>query len=204
MSRTTRNTGNTAPQPSGSNTTVTAQPQGSTPSGRNTPTDNTPPTAGTGNTPVRPYIPGKFELPILNNDGSNYELWPRAVTLALRNRELWHIVNGTETSSDMTTDAAAHDDWCLKGQDTQLTIILALKKVRQQCVYPAQTVKDTLKARYSDGGDRRRAFLLEQVLKATFTDTEPLKPQLDRVICVNHQLEAAKVDNGSLHRTPPP
>jgi len=96
----------------------------------------------------------------------------------------------------MTTDVAAHDEWCLKDQDTQLTIILALKKVRQQCVYPCRTAKenwDMLKARYSDGGNRRLASFLEQVLKATFTDTEPLQPQLDKVTFANRQLEAAKI-----------
>ena len=116
--------------------------------------------------------------------------------ISLRSCRLCHVINSTETAPNMTTDAAAHNEWYLKDQDTQLTIISALKNVGQQCIYPCQTVKeswDTLKARYSDGGNRRLASLLEQVLKATFTDSEPLQPQLDKVIFANHQLEATKV-----------
>ena len=116
--------------------------------------------------------------------------------ISLRSRRLWRVVNGTETAPDETIDPDAHDEWYLKDQDAQLTIISALKNIGQQCIYPCQTAKeswDTLRARYSDGGNRRLASLLEQVLKATFTDSEPLQPQLDKVIFANHQLEAANV-----------
>ena len=52
---------------------------------------------------------------------------------------------------------------------------------------------NTLRARYSDGGNRRLTSLLEQVLKVMFTDTEPLQPQLDTVIFASYQLEVANV-----------
>ena len=50
-----------------------------------------------------------------------------------------------------------------------------------------------LKARYSSGGNRRTAFLLEQALKIMLTDIEPLQPQLDKVIFATQQLTASNI-----------
>jgi len=87
--------GFTAPQPSGS----PAQKLSGSPS--------------TGGPARTPFVPAKFDLPMLDDDGDNYDLWSKVLTLALRNRGLWPIVNGSETAPDATTDPAAHDEWCL-------------------------------------------------------------------------------------------
>ena len=118
---------------------------------------------------------------MLNDDSDNYEIWSKALTLTLCNRELWTIVTGTETALDPMTDAAAHEEWCIKDQEAQLMILLALKKVGQKCVFRATTSKeywDRLANRYSDGGDRRTVSLLEQVLLTTFKDSELVLLQL--------------------------
>jgi len=80
---------------------------------------------------------------MLDDDGNNYKIWSKAVMISLQSRRLWHVINGTETASNATTDAAAHDEWYLKDQDTQLTIISALKNIRQQCIYSCQAVKES-------------------------------------------------------------
>ena len=95
---------------------------------------------------------------MLDDDGDNYEIWSKTLTLALRKRGLWPIVTGTKTAPDPTTDAAAYEEWCVKDQEAQLTILLALKKVGQKCIFRATTSKeywDRLSTRYSGGGDRR-------------------------------------------------
>jgi len=44
---------------------------------------------------------------MLNDDGDNYELWSKALTLTLRNRRLWPIVNGPETPTLTTSGSFA-------------------------------------------------------------------------------------------------
>ena len=118
---------------------------------------------------------------------------------ALWNRELWPIVNGSENAPDATTDPAAYDEWCLMDKKTQLTILLAFKKVGQKWVFRTMTSKEhcdrlsSASMHYSGSGGRRTVSLLEQVIQAAFTDTEPLQPQLDIVIFATHQLKSANI-----------
>ena len=68
-------------------------------------------------TTVRPFVSTKFDLPILEDDGYNYDLWSKVLTLALQNRGLWPVVNGSETAPDGTTDPPGYDEWCFKDRD---------------------------------------------------------------------------------------
>ena len=174
----------TAPQTSGS----TAQTQ----------SGNTPPTGG--GSAAKPFVPAKFDLPLLDDDGENYEVWCTTLMLALSNRDLWSIVAGTESAPDPTTDAAAHADWRIKDQEAKLIILLALKCVGKKCVFRASTSKDywdRLSDRYSGRGDDQKIVtLLEQVLGVSFKDSEPLQQQLDDVIFAAQQLEAVGLPIG--------
>ena len=156
-----------------------------------------------GSTPVagssvaaKPFVPAKFDLPLLNNNSNNYELWSKALTLSLLNRGLWTIVDGTEVTPDPAVDAAAHDEWKIKDQEAQLTILLALKPVAQKSIYHIKTSKecwDRLCTRYSGGDDRRTILLFKQVFLATLKDSEPLQPQLNGIIFAAQQLESVNL-----------
>jgi hypothetical protein len=50
----------------------------------------------------------KFDLPLLDNNGDDYIHWSNTVTLALKYRGLWDIVNGSTPSPDANTDATAY------------------------------------------------------------------------------------------------
>ena len=150
------------------------------------------PSTGTG-TVNQPFIPAKYDPPELDEHGKNHDLWSKALTLGLRNRGLWHVVNGTEHAPDETIDVTAYDNWFLKDQEAQLMLLKALKEPGQKCIYRAQTSKESwglLKARYSGGSDLRKASLLEKVFCTSLFDTEPLQPQVDAIIYAAHQLES--------------
>ena len=123
---------------------------------------------------------------MLDDDGNNYEVRSTTLTLALSNRGLWCIVNGTEPALDLTTNAAAYKEWLTKDQEVKFMILLALKKVGQKCVFCAKISKDywdCLSTHYSGGGDDRRAVsLLEQVLGVLLKNSELLQQQLDNVV----------------------
>jgi hypothetical protein len=116
-------------------------PQG--PANANAPQQPSSTVAPTGSAVPRPaFVPRKYDLPMLDNDRDNYKLWCKALTLALRNCRLWHIINRMDTAPNATSDPDTHNEWCLKDQEAQLTILLVLKKVSQKCVYQAKTSKD--------------------------------------------------------------
>ena len=90
-----------------------------------------------------PFLPGKYYLPSLSEDGDNYELWSKAITLALNSHGLWDIVNGSETAPDATILPDDFAEWRSKDQEAQLSILLALKDVGQRCVYSAKTSNES-------------------------------------------------------------
>jgi len=100
----TGTTGTPAPQPV---TSGTPAPQTSgTPvqtQGGSSPT--------TGNTSAKPFVPAKFDVPLLEDDGENYDTWYVALQLAFENRDIWPVVNGTELRPDQTTDSAGYSEW---------------------------------------------------------------------------------------------
>ena len=169
----TGTTGSSAPQPAASGTPA-------------------PPTQGgsvviaNSSTAAKPFIPAKFDVPLLEDDGENYDTWYVALQLAFENRDIWPVVNGTEPRPDQTTDLASYTEWGFKDREARLMMIAALKKVGQKCIYRATSAKeywDRIASRYSGtgGGNERTITLLQQFFKASFTDTEPLQPQIDKV-----------------------
>jgi len=99
------------------------------------------PTAGS-STLAKPFVPAKFDLLTLEDDGKNYKTWYTALTLAFTNHGIWSIVNGTEPCLTMMSDPTGHEEWCLKDRKAQLMILLALKKVGQKCIFCAKTSKE--------------------------------------------------------------
>ena len=179
---TTGTTGTPTPQPI---TPGTPAPQTSgTPvqtQGRSSPT--------MGNTSVKPFVPAKFNVPLLEDDGENYDTWYGALQLAFKNWDIWPVVNGTELRPDQTTNSAGYSEWGFKDCKARLMMITALKKVGQKCIYRATSAKeywDRIATCYSgtSSGNERTITLLQQFFKASFTDTKPLQPQIDKVIYV--------------------
>jgi len=151
------------------------------------------PTTG-GSASAKPFIPAKFDLPMLDDNSKNYDHWSTALMLAFTNCGIWSIVDGTEVCPDPTTDPAAHDEWCLKDHEGQLMILLALKKVSQKCIFCMKSSKeywDHISSCYSGSGgsNERTVSLLEEFFFLSFKDTEPLQPQVDRCVYAAQQLE---------------
>jgi len=151
------------------------------------------PTAGS-STLAKPFVPAKFNLLMLEDDGENYKTWYMALMLAFTNRSIWSIVNGTKPCPTATSDPTGHEEWCLKDCEAQLMILLALKKVGQKCVFRTKTSKeywDCISSCYSgaSGGNKRTVSLLEQFFFMSFKDAEPMQPQVDCCIYAAQQLE---------------
>ena len=72
---------NAAPVTQSSGSTATAQQSSATATTVSTVTTTSASTR-------TPFLPGKYYLPFLSEDGNNYELWSKALTLALNSHGL--------------------------------------------------------------------------------------------------------------------
>jgi len=147
-----------------------------------------------GNMLAKPFVPTKFDVPLLEDDGENYNTWYVALQLAFENWDIWPVVNGTELRPDQTTNSAGYSEWGFKDCKARLMMITVLKKVGQKCIYCAMSAKeywDQIATCYSGTSSSNECTitLLQQFFKASFTDTELLQPQIHKVIYVAQQLE---------------
>jgi len=131
---------------------------------------------------------------MLDDDSENYDTWYMALQLALNNRGIWPIVTGIELHPDRTTDPTGHKEWGLKDREARLMILLALRKVSQNCVFHGTSSKeywDQIASRYSGAGGSNKCTvsLLQQFFTISFKDLEPMQPQIDCVVHTAQQLK---------------
>jgi len=151
---------------------------------------------------AKPFIPAKFNLPMLDDDGENYNTWYMALQLTLDNWGIWPIITGIELCPDWMTDPTGHKEWGLKDHEARLMILLALRKVGQNCVFHGTSSKeywDRIVSWYSGagGGNKHTVSLLQQFFTISFKDSEPMQPQIDCVVRAAQQLETISfpIDN---------
>ena len=161
---------------------------------------NTPSSSGSQASNVAPLAPAKassnptkfeIEIPPLDDSGGDCTHWCKTVTLVLKYRGLWDVVDSSSPAPDPATDAQAHLEWSRRDQEAHLQLILALSRALRNCVLDATSAKevwDTLKARYQGGGELHSTYLLERLFMTPFIDSEPMEPQIANVVSITCQL----------------
>jgi len=109
-------------------------------------------------------------------------------------RSVTPIVTRTKLRPDQTTDPTGHKEWGLKDCEARLMILLALRKVGQNCVFHGTSSKeywDRITSWYSGAGgsNERTVSLLQQFFTISFKDSEPMQPQIDHVVRAAQQLK---------------
>ncbi len=132
----------------------------------------------------------KFNLHPLDNNGDNYTQWHKMITLMLKFKGLWDIIDGS-TPVPASTDAQAHLDWTQRDQEAQLQIMSTLNNMPLNHVLDAKTAKeawDLLKVCYQGDDDLHTAYLLEHLFTITFHNTDPMELQIADVVSIACQL----------------
>jgi len=83
----------------------------------------------------------KFEIPLLDDSGDDYTHWCKTVTLVLKFKGLWDVVNGS-TPTPSLTNAQAHLGWSQRDQEAHLQLILALSRTPCNHILNATTSKE--------------------------------------------------------------
>ena len=109
-----------------------------------------------------------------------------ALQLAFKNWDIWPIVNRTKPCPDQMTNPTSYSEWGFKDCEARLIMITVLKKVGQKCIFCMISAKeywDQIATCYSGTGSSNKCTIsvLQQFFKASFTDTELLQPQINKV-----------------------
>ncbi len=134
-----------------------------------------------------------YDIPSLENDGNNFQVWKFRILMVLDVRGLLPLVNGTEIKPVVDPKAKAEDiaamtekiaDWDRRDKEARAQITLTLKDEPLSGVIhavSASDVWDKLLRRYEGKGKQTVAFLTGEIFRGTFTDDSPLEPQLNAV-----------------------
>jgi hypothetical protein len=130
-----------------------------------------------------------YDIPHLEDDGSNYLCWKSIIQMVLELHDLWPVVDGTAAEPDKATSPDAHATWYRKDVEARVRIMLTLKKGPRGPlnsvlgVTRAKECWDKLSAWFRCKANSHNAFrLFVAVFQNTFSDTEPLEPQIDSLV----------------------
>jgi hypothetical protein len=132
----------------------------------------------------------KFDLWPLNDNGDNYTQWCKMITLMLKYKGLWDIVDGS-TPAPAPTDARGHLEWTQCDQEAQLQIMTALDSSPLNHILNTKTAKevwDLLRVRYQGDDNLCQHYLLECLFTIAFYDSDPMEPQIADVMSIACQL----------------
>ncbi len=78
-----------------------------------------------------------------------------------------------------------HTEWASKNREARTLIILALKDKPLDTIVDAETATECwerLLERYKGRGIQRKMQHLDEIFKTTFTDSDPLEPQINSLL----------------------
>jgi hypothetical protein len=122
-----------------------------------------------------------YDIPSLENDGSNFQTWKYRIKTVLDIRGLWEIVSGAETKPD-ASNAVQLVDWQVRDKEARAQITLTLKDEPLSGVLHATTAAEIwkkLNERYEGQGKQTVAFLIGELFRGTLSDDSAMETQLN-------------------------
>jgi hypothetical protein len=123
-----------------------------------------------------------YDIPALENDGSNFQLWKYRVELILDLRGLWGIIEGTEVAPDKNTHPVEYLEWLGRNKEARAQIALTIKDEPLNGILYTPMAKDAWKKlceRYEGKGKQTIAQLIGELFRSTLTDESPMETQLN-------------------------
>jgi hypothetical protein len=127
-----------------------------------------------------------FDIPFLDDSGSNFAFWRFRIRMVLELRDLWTLVDGSKAKPDEKADATGYADWISKDREARAQITLTLKDEPLNSVLFATNAKDCwdkLMECYEGKGEQKIVYLIDEVFRSTISESKPLEPQINALIC---------------------
>jgi hypothetical protein len=125
-----------------------------------------------------------FNIPSLDDNGSNFAFWRFRTHMVLELCDLWSFVDGSKTKPTTTTDPD-YEDWISKDREARAQITLTLKDKPLNSVLFATNTKDCwdkLSECYKGKGEQKIVYLIDEVFWSTLSESDPLEPQINALI----------------------
>ena len=131
-----------------------------------------------------------YDIPSLENDGTNFQTWKYWISTVLRLRGLIGIVDGTikrpilAQLANKSTNQSDINDWDRCDMEAQAQLTLTLKDEPLSGVLhvtSAADVWDKLNRCYEGKGQNTITYLIKEIFCALFSDEMPMEPQLNDV-----------------------
>ena len=123
-----------------------------------------------------------YDVPSLENDGTNFQMWKFRVRMVLGVRGLWNIVSGDEAQPDETTHLIESEEWLSKDQEAHTQITLTLKDEPLSGVLYTTTSAEAwrkLSEHYEGKGKQSIAYLISELFRSMLSDDESMETQLN-------------------------
>jgi len=123
-----------------------------------------------------------YDVPSLENDRMNFQMWKFRVRMVLGIQGLWNIVSGDEAQPDEMTHPIKSEEWLLKDQEAHTQITLTLKDKPLSGVLYTTTSAEAwrkLSERYEGKGKQSIAYLISELFHSTLSDDESMETQLN-------------------------
>jgi len=122
-----------------------------------------------------------YDIPSLENDGSNFSNWKFRAKKVLTVWRLWKIVDGSEKKPD-GSDLDALEEWLERNEEAHAQITLTLKDKPLNGVLHTSSAAEAwtkLSERYEGKGKQSITYLIGELFRGTLSDESPMEPQLN-------------------------
>jgi len=124
-----------------------------------------------------------YDVPYLEENGSNFAFWKYRVKMVLKIQKLWSLVDGTDKAP--STTSTDYSDWVSRDDEAHTQIALTLTDEPLNTIFNAETSKeawDHLMMQYEGKGEQKIAYLIIELFRSTLSDDMPLNPQINAML----------------------
>ena len=123
-----------------------------------------------------------YDIPSLDNDGTNFHMWKFWVQTVLGVRHLWSVVSGEDPKPDETTQPDEHKEWLAKDKEAHAQLTLTLKDEPLSGVLYSMTSAEVwkkLSEQYEERGKQSIAYLISELFRSMLSDDTSMETQLN-------------------------
>ena len=123
-----------------------------------------------------------FDVPSLNNDGMNFQMWKFCIQTILGVHHIWGVVSGDDAKPDQATHPTEYEEWLTKDKEAHVQITLTLKDEPLSRVLYSTTSAEVwrkLSERYEGRGKQSIAYLISELFRNTLSDDTSMETQLN-------------------------
>ena len=123
-----------------------------------------------------------FDVPSLNNDGTNFQMWKFRIQMILGVCHIWGVVSRDNTKPDQATHPTEYKEWLAKDKEAHVQIMLTLKDEPLSRVLYSMTSAEVwrkLSERYEGRGKQSITYLISELFRNTLSDDTSMETQLN-------------------------